>query len=204
LSLLLEGSYGKVDEKQKDVLVKINTSNERLITLVEDLLNLSRIESGRMEYNFEKVKMEDVCEEIFDTFVIRAKDHDLRLEKLFPEKSLPEAMTDRNKIREIVSNLVDNAIKYTPKGGVTIKLSEEAGFIRVAVADTGIGVPQEEIPYLFAKFSRGKDVTRLNTGGTGLGLHVGKRMMEELKGKIWVESEGTGRGSTFIIEVPVE
>lgn len=204
VSLMLEGSYGEVPEKQREVLSKVNMSNERLITLVEDLLNLSRIESGRMEFNFNPVDMKKVCQEIYDTFAIRAKEKGLGLELKMPEENLREVVTDRNKIREIISNLVDNALKYTPKGGVVIKLTEDDQRMRVAVTDTGIGVPKNEIPYLFAKFSRGKDINRLNTGGTGLGLHVGKRMMEELKGMIWVESEGEGKGSTFFVEVPVK
>jgi signal transduction histidine kinase len=204
ISLLLEGSYGKVDPVHREVMNKVYISNERLVTLVEDMLNLSRIESGRMEYDFKKVKLEEVLKEVFDTFIIRAKEKKLKLELKLPETPLPEVTTDRNKIREVISNIVDNAIKYTQKGWVSIRLSQKDEKVVVAVVDTGIGVPEEELPYLFAKFSRGKNTSRLNTGGTGLGLHVGKRMMEALHGNIWLESEGTGKGSTFYIEVPVE
>lgn len=204
ISLLLEGSYGKMTRKQEDVLNKVYTSNERLVDLVEDLLNLSRIESGRMEYTFAPVKMEDVLREIYDTFIIRAKDNKLYLDLKLPENPLPEISTDKNKIREIISNLVDNALKYTPKGGVTVRLTGDEEKMTVAVSDTGIGVPKDELPYLFAKFSRGKDTLRLNTGGTGLGLHVGQRMIEELHGKIWVESAGKDKGSTFFVELPVK
>lgn len=204
ISLLIEGSYGKLDPAHREVMNKVYISNERLIALVEDMLNLSRIESGRMEYNFEKVKIEDVAKEVYDTFVVRSREKGLKLELKLPEAPLPEAMTDRNKIREVISNLTDNAIKYTLKGWVSIRLSQKDDKIIIAIADTGIGVPKEELPYLFEKFSRGKDISRLNTGGTGLGLHVGKRMMEALHGAIRVQSEGEGKGSTFFIEVPIE
>jgi signal transduction histidine kinase len=204
ISLLIEGSYGKIDTDQKGVLQKVYQANERLVDLVEDMLNLSRIESGRMEYNFEKVNLAEVCQEIYDTFAIRAKEQKLKLELLSPKSALPEVTTDRNKIREIISNLVDNAIKYTPSGSVKIETIPTETGVRVAVTDTGIGVPKEELPYLFAKFSRGKDTKRLNTGGTGLGLHVGKRMIESLHGQLGVESEGAGKGSTFYVEVPRE
>jgi signal transduction histidine kinase len=204
ISLLLEGSYGKVNSIHREVMNKVYLSNERLIALVEDMLNLSRIESGRMEYNFEKVKIEDVAKEVYDTFAIRSREKGLKLELKLPETPLPEATTDRNKIREVISNLVDNSIKYTLKGWVSIRLSQKDDKIIVAITDTGIGIPQEELPYLFEKFSRGKDISRLNTGGTGLGLHVGKRMIEALHGAIRVESEGEGKGSTFFIEVPIE
>jgi signal transduction histidine kinase len=205
ISLLLEGSYGKVEPAIKEVLNKVYVSNERLVELVEDMLNLSRIESGRMEYKFEKIKIPELLQEVYDTFMIRAKEQNLKMEMSIPEGEFPEVTTDRNKIREVISNLVDNALKYTKKGWVKVKLEKpESDKIRIAITDTGIGVPKEEIPYLFSKFSRGKDVNRLNTGGTGLGLHVGKRMIEALHGRIWVESQGANMGSTFFIEVPLE
>jgi signal transduction histidine kinase len=204
ISLLLEGSYGKMSEEIRNVLNKIYLSNERLIELVEDLLNLSRIESGRMEYRFEKVKIDELAREVYDTFVLRAKEKDLQFELKIPENGLTEVETDRSKIREVISNLTDNALKYTIKGGVKIRLSQEQESVQVAIIDTGIGVPLDEIPYLFTKFSRGKDISRLNTGGTGLGLHVGKKMIEALGGRIWVESRGTNLGSTFFVEIPIE
>lgn len=204
VSLMLEGSYGQMTPEQHDTLNKVYVSNERLVDLVEDMLSLSRIEAGRMQFDYAPAKMEDVCREVYDTFVIRAKDHNLSLDLILPKEPLPEVTTDRNKIREIISNLVDNALKYTPKGGVKVTLSKVGDNVRVAVKDTGIGVPKDEMPYLFEKFSRGKDTSRLNTGGTGLGLHVGKRMIAEMKGRIWVESDGAGRGSTFFVEVPIE
>ena len=206
ISMLLEGSYGKLVPEQEEVLNKVYTSNERLVTLVEDLLNVSRIESGRMEFKLENAQLADVCQEVFDTFVLRAKEHDLYLEYKKPETALPEIFIDKVKVREVISNLVDNALKYTPdgKGGVTMKVEELGENLRVTISDTGIGVPATELPYLFAKFSRGKDIGRLNTGGTGLGLYVGKAMIENNGGKIWAESDGEGKGSRFIIELPLK
>jgi signal transduction histidine kinase len=205
ISLLLEGSYGKVETAQIDVLNKIYTSNERLVNLVEDLLNVSRMESGRMEFKFASCQLDSVCQEVFDTFVLRAKEHHLSLEYIKPKKALPEVMVDSTKIREVVSNLVDNALKYTPDGhgGAKLKLEQLGENLRITISDTGIGIPQEELPYLFAKFSRGKDVSRLNTGGTGLGLYVGRAMIENNGGKIWAESDGANLGSRFIIELPL-
>lgn len=205
ISLMLEGSYGKMAPEQVDVLNKVYSSNERLVNLVEDLLNISRIESGRMEFQFDKWKIEDICQEVIDTFVLRAKEHKLYLEYKKPDQPLPELIIDGVKVREVISNLVDNAIKYTleGKGGVTLKVEQWGESIRVTVSDTGIGIPESELPYLFAKFSRGKDTSRLNTGGTGLGLYVGKTMIENNGGKIWAESDGAGLGSRFIIELPI-
>jgi signal transduction histidine kinase len=203
-SLLLEGAYGALTDKLRETLNKVYMSNERLIALVEDLLNLSRIEAGRMEYKYEKFKMEDLCREIYDTFVIRAKEKKLELNFKYPEQLLSEVTNDRNKLREVVSNLVDNAIKYTPGGWVKLDLSQNGENVRVAVSDSGVGILPEELPHLFEKFTRGKEGAKVNTGGTGLGLHVGRRMMEALHGKIWAESEGAGKGSTFFVEIPVK
>lgn len=204
ISLLLEGSYGKLQSNHQEVLNKVYLSNERLIGLVEDLLNISRIESGRMEYKYDNWSIEKLCSEITDTFLIRAKERNLYLDYKKPEHELPMVMTDGSKLREVISNLVDNALKYTQRGGVSIRLSQEGENIQVSITDTGIGIPQEELPYLFSKFSRGKDTNRLNTGGTGLGLYVGKSIVEALGGKIWAESEGAGKGSRFIVEIPIE
>jgi len=203
ISLALEGAYGVIEPKLHDVLSKVYDSSERTVGLVEDLLNMSRIESGRMEFTFAKWKLEDICQEVIDTLAIKAKEHGLSLEYIRPNAALPEVMIDGAKIREVVSNLVDNAIKYTPKGLVRLKLEQLGDNIRVTVSDTGVGVPQSELPYLFAKFSRGKDTSRLNTGGTGLGLYVGKQMIENNGGKIWAESDGEGNGSRFIVEIPM-
>jgi len=222
VSLLLEDSYGKLEEKQKDVLRKVYVSNDRLVTLVEDLLNISRIESGRMEFKLMPWKVENICQEVMDTFIPKAKDLGLYLDYKKPETDLPEVMIDGTKVREVISNMVDNALKYTPKGGVTVRVEQDeislytldknadkedtkiiGPVVRVIVSDTGIGVPVTELPYLFAKFSRGKDISRLNTGGTGLGLYVGRAMIKNNGGKIWAESDGEGTGSRFIIEIPV-
>ena len=211
-SMLIEGGYGEVTPEQKGALKKAFESNERMSTLIEDLLNVSKIESGKLEYEFSKFKMEQICQEVVDTLFPKAKDHNLYLEYKAPKKALPELVIDGTKVREVISNLVDNAVKYTPKGGVTLSLELcakneanclSAPHIRITVSDTGIGVPPEEMEYLFLKFSRGKDVHRLNATGTGLGLFVGKKMIEGNGGKIWIESEGKDKGSRFIVELPL-
>ena len=221
-SLLLEGSYGELSEGVHGALEKVYASSERLVNLIEDLLNVSRIESGRMQFAFEKANVEKLIKELYDNFILIAKTKKFYLDLKSPETPLPEIVMDYTKIRELVSNFIDNALKYTEKGGVTIKAellesgvviddhgfvipnqkSEFGQMIRITVSDTGIGIPKEEIPYLFKKFSRGKDVSRLHVGGTGLGLFVGKAIAEAHHGQVWAESDGAG--SRFIIEIPVE
>lgn len=211
LSLFLDGTYGKTSPEQKDTLNKLYANNDRMTQLIEDLLNITRIESGRMEFTFSKCHIEDICREVVDGLMFKAKSLNLYLKYEAPIEPLPELMTDAPKVREVISNIVDNAVKYTPKGGVTVKVgirckgkNENSDYVRVSVTDTGIGIPASELPYLFAKFSRGNDLTRLNTGGTGLGLYVAKMMIENIGGKIWAESEGEGKGTRFIVEMQVE
>lgn len=221
ISLILEGNYGVVNEIILNPLNKIYASNERLIQLVEDLLNVSRIESGRMEFTFEKAGIEKIIRALYDTFSIISKGKGLYLNLNMPKEPLPEVEIDPGKTREVISNLIDNALKYTKRGGVTVKAEvlknmnwsvKHAGgqdenlsgdVVRITISDTGIGVPDAELPYLFSKFSRGKDTSRLHVGGTGLGLYVGKNIIESQHGKIWVESEGLNKGSKFIVDLPV-
>lgn len=223
-SLILEGSYGELNDGVKGAISKVYDSSERLVALIEDLLNVSRIESGRMQFAFEKADVAKLIKELYDNFILIAKNKNFFLEMKMPETPLPEIVMDYTKIRELVSNFIDNALKYTEQGGVTISAElrengvviDEKGFVvpdqksefgkvvRITVKDTGIGIPKEEIPYLFKKFSRGKDVSRLHVGGTGLGLYVGKAIAEAHHGQVWVESEGDGKGSSFIIEIPME
>jgi signal transduction histidine kinase len=202
-SMLMEGAYGKLPDNHKDVLSKIYMSNDRLITLAEDLLNVSQIESGKIEYHYEKVDLPNLAREVFDTFFIQAKDKHLTLTLNPPSLPLPEVTTDRKKLREVLSDIVDNAIHYTPEGTVTIDFTQNDSFINIAVKDTGIGISEEEAISLFTKFSRGKGVSQLNTEGNGLSLHVSQSIMQALGGKITFSSEGEGKGSIFNIEVPV-
>lgn len=204
LSLVDEGLYGEVSREVKEVLGKIHISNERLINLVEDLLNISRIETGRMQYNFGQYQVcEDIVGELKDSFDLRAKEKGLTLTFNRPKVPVSKTKMDRNKIREVLSNIIDNAIKYTDNGGVEMKVRESRGKIRISVTDTGIGIPKTEMPYLFKKFSRGKDTKRLNADGTGLGIYLAKKIIKDHDGKIYIRSEGKGKGSTFVIELPI-
>jgi signal transduction histidine kinase len=204
VSLLLEGSYGDVEAKQQDVLKKIYDSNQKLINLVDDLLNISRMETGRMDFAFAPGKLEDICQKIIDIYSSKAKEKGLYLEYTKPETAMSEIMIDGDRMKEVISNMVDNAIKYTSKGGAKLKVEEKDGNIKVTVSDTGMGVLDDEMPHLFTKFSRGKDTKRLNVNGIGLGLYVGKFIVEAHGGRIWAESEGENKGSRFILELPVK
>ncbi len=205
VSLLLEGSYGAVPGNIADILNKVYTSNERIVRLVEDLLNISRMEAGRLKYEYAEVNLCEFLNELRDTFAITAKKKGLELSFECPEEgTLPPVWIDRQKSFEVISNLIDNAIKYTPAGSVRVRAEAVDGTVRVSVKDTGIGIASEAMPYLFVKFSRGKEGGKVYANGTGLGLYVGKNMMEAQGGRVSVTSEGIGKGSTFFVDLPMK
>ena len=204
VSLLLEGSYGKVPAPIADVLDKIYTANDRIVHLVEDLLNISRMESGRLKYEYAEVNIPEFLNELRDTFALVAKKKGLELTFEVPQDTLVPAWIDRQKAFEVVSNLIDNAIKYTATGSVRVHVEGMADFIRISVTDTGVGIDPDMMSALFQKFSRGKESGKMHVSGTGLGLYVGKSMIEAQGGHIGVTSEGAGKGSTFFVELPVK
>jgi signal transduction histidine kinase len=205
ISLAQEDPNNILDEDTKESLNRALISNERLIDLVEDILNVSRIESKNMKYEMKENQLcEDVLNELFDAFALKAKSKGLKLILNRPKKELPRIIMDRKRIREVVSNLVDNAIKYTPKGNVEISAKQSKNNIRIEVKDSGVGIAKDEMSYLFKKFSRGKNPDRLGAGGTGLGIFVDKKIVEDHGGRIWAESRGINKGSTFIIEIPIK
>lgn len=202
-SLILEGNYGKIDNQLQDVISKVYTANSRLIELVENLLSISRLESGRMQYNFQPTQVEEIVKDLESMFVVIAKKRGLDFTAVFPENPLPKVSIDAAKIREVMSNLIDNAIKYTEKGSITVTLWQNDDKLRFSVKDTGIGVTSEDRGHLFSKFARTKETEKLYVGGTGLGLYVGKTFIEKHGGRIWVESDGRNRGSEFLFELPI-
>jgi signal transduction histidine kinase len=201
-SLLLEGSYGKVPPAIQDILDKVYTINNRLVELVENLLNISRIEAGRIQYNFEMVWLEPLIKEIVDMFAMTAKNKNLSLTLKLPEQMLPKMTIDPNKIKEVVSNLIDNALKYTKEGEITVSVEAKEASARIIVADTGMGISRDDKAKLFEKFIRSKETASMFVSGSGLGLYIGKSFVQAHGGKIWAESEGMGKGSRFIVELP--
>ena len=215
ISMIMEGSYGNLNETQQKPMKSVYESNERLIRLVNDLLNISRIESGRIDMKWEKKNIEDVIKGAIEEIGIKAKEKKLKLLFEKPEESLPESTLDEEKIRNVLLNILDNAIRYTKKGKITIRAyqkqeadvrrqaSNTPSSIIIEVKDTGDGMTQEELSHLFESFSRGGAGTRTSTEGAGLGLYIAKQFMKLHKGNIWAESEGRGEGSTFYVELPL-
>lgn len=203
ISMMLEGDFGVLTKEERSSLGKVSDSSERLIRLVEDLLNISRIESGRLQFNFTEVSLEEMVGSVVEELSQAAAKKGLRFNYLKPPAPLSKVRIDEEKIRQVVMNLTDNAVKYTKKGSVTVSLREADGLVEFCVADSGMGVSKKDLSNLFQKFSRGTGTSLIHTEGTGLGLYVAKMMMESHRGRIWAESDGEGRGSKFCFTLPV-
>ncbi len=204
ISLALEGAYGKVKGTPiEDIMNKMYTIDLRLSQLVEDLLNVSKIEAGKVQYKWESVMLEPIVGELYDMFTVLAEKKGLKLHFSKPESAMPVMKLDVNKIKEIISNLIDNAIKYTEKGSVIIRIEQDATVARVVIEDTGIGISKEDAERLFGKFIRTETTQKMDSGGSGLGLFVGKTFVEGHGGRVYATSEGVGKGSSFIVELPL-
>ncbi len=183
----------------------IHSGSVRLIGLINDFLDVPRLEGGRIEFKKEKFDLSRLVQEVMDDLENTAskKGLYLRLEKI--EGYLPNVLVDTERVRQVVINLLGNAIKYTKKGGVTIRIERGDGFVKAKVVDTGIGIPKENQKLLFQKFQQAgervlaRDVTR----GTGLGLYIAKMLTEGMGGKIYLENSELGKGSTFVFELPI-
>lgn len=204
LSMLVDGDFGSLDPKFTKILTELLEQSQRMIRLINIFLNISKIEAGRFELEKKPAHIEEVIDMQFIELAKLAKDKKLKLVFKRPKPELPEALVDRDKLADVIQNLVDNAIKYTEKGSVTVSGSTVDGMIRVDVKDTGRGLKKSEAEKLFNKFVRGDGIARIHPDGSGLGLYIAKKIIESHGGKIWVESEGEGKGSTFSFAVPVQ
>jgi len=203
VSMALESFWGPLNQSQKKYLGQVYQSGERLLKLIEDLLSISRIEAGKMEFIFQPVDLEKITQDVVQELLPQAKQKGLYLRLIKSKERLGRVKADSLKIRQVIQNLIDNALKYTIRGGASVRLKQEAGQIIFSVADTGLGIPADLKPVLFEKFHRGKGAITRHTEGTGLGLYLAAKLIEAHQGKIWVESEGEGKGSTFYFSLPV-
>src|SRR3989344_363942 len=204
LQMMLEGEMGQVNEKQKEFLSKTYEANERMITLINDLLNVTRIEAGRYLYQPSFVQMEDIIGEQLGLYKGEAGRRGIALLFVRSAKRCPKALVDPEKIGIVVQNLIDNALHYTPKGGkVTISITHDIKELQVQIADTGLGIPQKEQVKIFERFFRASNVRTVHTEGSGLGLYITKHIVETHGGKIWFESVES-KGTTFTFTLPIK
>jgi len=202
-SMLLEGSYGKFPEKAKEALSRIFKSTNLMADSIEDFLNVSRIEQGRMKYNKTNFDAAKLAETVVEELGLVASKKNLTLSFEADVAELFMINADLGKIKQVFSNLIDNSIKYTTTGSVTVSVSKRADMIQFKVSDTGVGISKKTLERLFDKFVRARNAHKINVSGTGLGLYVAKQMIEAHGGKIWAESDGEGKGSTFFVELKV-
>ncbi len=201
-SLILEGDYGEIPEDVRGAVKIIGQSCENLVVIVNEFLDISRIEQGRMKYTLTDFDLKTTAEEILAELKPNIEAAGLTYE-FHADEGVYMVNADQGKLHQVVGNLIDNAIKYTPSGGsMKVRVAKEGDAVRFSIKDTGIGISPEDIPKLFNKFTRTKDANKQNVIGTGLGLYVAKQMIEAQGGKIWIESEGAGKGTTFIVELP--
>lgn len=222
-SMLLDGDFGTVQPEAKDAIDKIFTSTKDLLVVVEDYLNVSRIEQGRMQYDYSVFDLRELAATVVTELRPNIERAHLKIDYDYDMHGDYRVNADIGKIKQVISNLIDNAIKYTPTGSIHVWLTHgsketitanpvsnsiqnsaqvmDMRRILLCISDTGVGILPEVLPRLFEKFTRAPDASKTNIMGTGLGLYVARKMIEAHGGKIWAESAGAGKGSTFFIEL---
>jgi len=200
IKMILDGDMGKLNDDQSKLLFKGYRSNERIINLVNDMLNVSRIEEGRFGYSFGRENFEEALKIVIDNLENQIKEKKLDL-KIKKPKKVPLVYMDKQKMVLVLQNLIENSVKYTPENG-KIEISIEAGkrFLNVSVKDNGVGIPEKDRSKLFSKFFRAENVVRMQTEGSGLGLFMVKNIIEKHGGDISVKSkEGEGTEINFTL-----
>lgn len=199
-SMLLEGSFGKISSGVREAVEKIYKSNQVLVIIIDDFLMVSRIEQGRMVYDFNTVELSDIVKEVVKEVEPDAEGKGLKIQINIEYNESFIINADYTKMKQVIHNIFNNAIRYTEKGFIKILLSknQKSKKLRIAISDTGMGIKKEMIPKLFKKFSKGRE-SKL---GSGIGLYVAKEIVNAHTGRIWAQSDGSGRGTTFFIELP--
>jgi signal transduction histidine kinase len=205
LERILEGTYGRIENPiVKEKLLEMKKLSDTLGSLMEDLLDIQQIKMGKEILILEDCQIESIIDAIVEEIKSEAEKKGLYLN--FLKTPLPKMRLDKRRIREALFNLLDNAIKYTKRGGVTIKAFQVNKKCQIIISDTGIGMSKEEIErFLEGKiFERGEMAKRLYGPGRGIGLTIAVEFIKAHGGKIWAESEGWGKGTAFYIELPLK
>ena len=202
IDILLQGLLGGVSAQQGELLATAKADCERLTKLVKELLNLSRLESGRYQMKKEPVNMRDLVDDALKHLRVPFRLKEIAFETAIDSR-LPDFPADREQLSWVITNLVSNALRYTPAGGkVTISAGRENGVVQVSVADSGRGIPAEALDSIFDKFVQVRQSTESTPGSVGLGLAIAREVVEAHGGRIWVTSE-VGKGSTFVFTIPL-
>jgi protein-histidine pros-kinase len=201
---MLATAGGELSEKQRRAVAVLNRNFDRLSLLVSDVLEVSRLQARRLGLQHEDVELNRVAAEAVESFQETARHRGLTLE-FRPSPEPLRAQADPRRLTQVLFNLLSNAMKFTPRGGkVVVSVERQHGAAMVQVQDTGRGIRPEDLGKLFHPFTQVHDRAEVGPGGTGLGLYISRGLVELHGGRIWAESEGLGRGSTFALSIPFE
>ncbi len=203
IKMLLDRDVGAINAEQEELLKKGFESNERMILLINDMLAVDRLESGKLKYTFVPVQFEALVSDMIHSLSTLADQKHVTVRLSTPATPLEKIRIDPDKMRDVLQNLIDNAIKYTKEAGVVdVTVGLEGGDIHFSVKDNGIGIPQDEQDKIFARFFRAKNATHTVTEGSGLGLFIAQSVVKRHGGKIWFEST-ENVGTTFHVTLPL-
>lgn len=204
LNLLISGDMGQLNNDQKTFLTKAYESNDRMISLVTDMLGADRIESGKVRYLFQPVQLIDVLDNVLFELLPQANAKSLVI-KLTKSVNLPKVHADPENLRAVFQNLLENSIKYSrPQGIIAVDMKLKGhDEVLVTVKDDGIGIPKEQHTNVFERFFRAQNAIKLETTGSGLGLFIVQNIIERHGGRIWFDSE-ENRGATFFFTLPID
>ena len=198
-TLFREGQYGEVSEKQTEVLRKIEFTADELVDLLANVIDLKKIEEGKMEYEFSKTDLVGLAKDAVDGIKLLAENKKLELALSAPTKNI-FVQADPRELKHVIQNLLDNAIKYTPSGFIRVEVKDAGGEAVFSVTDSGMGMSADAKPFLFNEFVRGNQAGG-EIKGSGIGLHIAKSIVNAHGGKIWAESDGEGKGRTFFFSL---
>jgi PAS domain S-box-containing protein len=207
VDILVMGAAGALNENQIHFLDIVGNNIERLNILVNDLLDISRIESGRITLSRQPIDLREVAEDVIAEVLRRSQEENKPMAlSLDAPKRLPTVIGDNERVRQIIGNLVDNAYNYTPENGtIRVGIHAENGEVQVDIQDNGVGIKLEDQARIFERFYRGENPLVLSTPGTGLGLPIVRQLIEMHRGRIWMKSTGVpGEGSTFSFTLPLQ
>jgi two-component system CheB/CheR fusion protein len=201
IALVADGSTGEINEEQKEILDLLKKNVDRLAKLINDVLDFQKLEAGGIKLNAQPNDINKIVRDVYETMTLAAKDIGVEL-LLELDDRLPKVGFDNDKITQVLTNLVDNAMKFTEKGNIVIKTSKEEGMIHVSVSDTGCGIKKKDLSRVFGRFEQLSTGGERKTGGTGLGLAICKGIIEQHNGEIRVDSV-FGKGSKFTFTLPI-
>ena len=203
VSFILDGKAGAINDRQRNSLARVQRQSKRLAALINDLLDISRIESGRIQMDQAPISLLESVTQRIEEIRPQADEKSIRLALTAPE-SLPKVLGDEARMGQVFTNLIGNAIKFTPEHGeVSVKVEADGNLLHVEVIDTGPGIPPEERQKIFDKFYQLSDISTRQQGGSGLGLSISKSIVEAHGGKLWIDDGNQGKGSNFQFVLPL-